>query len=90
MLWAVFRSGIAQSISHAQYRKVVLHASHGMSSSNAGSCASKSGSVGKPNDPVWQWFDKVDETNSAGELFAVGTTNRLHRKRQGCKKELKI
>ena len=56
----------------------------------AGSRASKSGSVGKPNDPVWQWFDKVYETNPAWELFAVGTSNRLHRKRQGCKKELKF
>ena len=60
-----------------------------MCSSDAGSSASEPGSVGKPADPVWLSFDKVFVTNSAGELIAQSRSNKLHRKCQGCGKELK-
>ena len=39
---------------HAQYRTLVSHSSHDMSSSDAGSRASEPGSAGQRADPLWQ------------------------------------
>ena len=66
---------IAQSTWHTQYRTVVSHASHGMSSSHAGRSASKPGSLGKPADLVKEAFDKLYVTNSAGWLIAQSNSN---------------
>jgi len=41
-----------------------------MSESDVSSSASRSGAVGKPPDPCWQFFDKVCEPNALGELIA--------------------
>ena len=72
----------AQSISHAEYRTVVSHASQGLSSNDAGSStsASKPGSVDKPAVPVSQSLDNVYVKTSAGESTAQSHSNRLHRK----------
>lgn len=60
-----------------------------MSESDVSSSASRSGAVGKPPDPCWQFFDKVCEPNALGELIAQGNNNRLHRRCRGCSKVIK-
>ncbi len=60
-----------------------------MSESDVSSSASRSGAVGKPPDPCWQFFDKVCEPNALGELIAQGNNNRLHRRCCGCSKVIK-
>ena len=57
-----------------------------MPDSDASSSASKSATVGKPPDLVWQFFDKVCEPNALGDLIPQGSNNRLHRKCRGCTK----
>ena len=57
-------------ISHAQYCTVVSHALRGMSDSTISSSASKSGSVGKPPDQVWQFFQKDSMKTQMGSSFS--------------------